>query len=403
MITINFFFILILLILSAFFSATEVAIFSLSKPAFRRLKERNPSAKRLNLIYKNPSFYLSAIVLGNTLVNIGLTSLITLSSVMLWHKIGIIFSIFLSLTLVLFLGEIFPKTIAIYNQEKVSLIGAGLLPLIGKIFYPLIKIIQIFIDVISKRFLKKRNILTEEEIKEAIELGEKRGILSEAEKDLINSVLEFKDTRVSEIMTPRIEVKALEWSWDKEKVIKFLKESKHSKFPVYKESLDNIVGIIYAKDIFLNKNLDWHIFLRNPLFVPESKKIGDLLKIFLKTNKQVAIVLDEYGGTSGILTLEDIEEEIFGEIYDEYEIPFKMIEKIDEDTFRVAGKTPIKTLNLELGLDLPQEEDTIAGLILSQLERIPHDKEKINFSNLEFIIERATPKRIVSVILKIKR
>jgi len=403
MITINFFLILILLILSAFFSATEVAIFSLSKPAFRRLKERNPSAKRLNLIYKNPSFYLSAIVLGNTLVNIGLTSLITLSSVMLWHKIGIIFSIFLSLTLVLFLGEIFPKTIAIYNQEKVSLIGAGLLPLIGKIFYPLIKIIQIFIDVISKRFLKKRNILTEEEIKEAIELGEKRGILSEAEKDLINSVLEFKDTRVSEIMTPRIEVKALEWSWSKEKVIKFLKESKHSKFPVYKESLDNIVGIIYAKDIFLNKNLDWHIFLRNPLFVPESKKIDDLLKIFLKTNKQVAIVLDEYGGTSGILTLEDIEEEIFGEIYDEYEIPFKMIEKIDEDTFRVAGKTPIKTLNLELGLDLPQEEDTIAGLILSQLERIPHDKEKINFSNLEFIIERATPKRIVSVILKIKR
>ena len=265
------------------------------------------------------------------------------------------------------------------------------------------RIIQKLVDAISRCFLKKRKSLTEEEIKKAIELGGKRGTISEAEKDLIYSVLEFKDTKVSEIMTPRIEVKALKWDLSQEEVLEYLRKTKHSKLPVYAESLDNIVGIIQAKDIFLNENLDWHIFLRNPLFVPESKKIDDLLKTFLETKKQIAIVLDEYGGTSGILTLEDIEEEIFGEIYDEFESPIKLIERVGEDTYRVSGKTPIKTLNLELGIDLPQKEDTLAGFILSHLEKIPHPQERFEINQREFIIERATPKRIISVILKLKK
>ncbi|OQX81676.1 MAG: hypothetical protein B6D56_01755 [Candidatus Omnitrophica bacterium 4484_70.1] len=394
--------ILFLLFFSAFFSSSEVAIFSLSKSAFRRLKGRFPAAKKLNIIYKNASFYLSTIVTANTLVNIALTSLLTLTLVNFFKEKGLVFSIFLSSLLILFLGEIFPKTMGIYRREKIALSSVKILLFISKIFYPFVRIIQIFVDTISRRFLKKRVSLTEEEIKKAIELGEKKGTISEAEKNLIYSVLEFKDTKVSEIMIPRIEVKALRWGLSQKEVLEYLRKTKHSKLPVYKDSLDNIVGIIHAKDIFLNENLDWHIFLRTPLFVPESKKIDDLLKTFLETKKQIAVVLDEYGGTSGILTLEDIEEEIFGEIYDEFESPIKLIEKLEEKTFRVAGKTPIKTLNLELGVDLPQKEDTLAGFILSHLEKIPHPQERFETDKWEFIIERATPKRIISVILKLK-
>ena len=394
--------ILFLLFFSAFFSSSEVAIFSLSKSAFRRLKGRFPAAKKLNIIYKNASFYLSTIVTANTLVNIALTSLLTLTLVNFFKEKGLVFSIFFSSLLILFLGEIFPKTMGIYRREKIALSSVKILLFISKIFYPFVRIIQIFVDTISRRFLKKRVSLTEEEIKKAIELGEKKGTISEAEKNLIYSVLEFKDTKVSEIMIPRIEVKALRWGLSQKEVLEYLRKTKHSKLPVYKDSLDNIVGIIHAKDIFLNENLDWHIFLRTPLFVPESKKIDDLLKTFLETKKQIAVVLDEYGGTSGILTLEDIEEEIFGEIYDEFESPIKLIEKLEEKTFRVAGKTPIKTLNLELGVDLPQKEDTLAGFILSHLEKIPHPQERFETDKWEFIIERATPKRIISVILKLK-
>ncbi len=395
--------ILLLLFFSAFFSSSEVAIFSLSKSAFRRLKEHFPAAKKLNIIYKNASFYLSTIVTANTLVNIALTSLLTLTLVNFFKEKGLIFSIFLSSLLILFLGEIFPKTIGIYKKEKIALFSVKIILFISKLFYPFVRIIQKLVDAISRCFLKKRKSLTEEEIKKAIELGGERGTISEAEKDLIYSVLEFKDTKVSEIMTPRIEVKALKWDLSQEEVLEYLRKTKHSKLPVYAESLDNIVGIIQAKDIFLNENLDWHIFLRNPLFVPESKKIDDLLKTFLETKKQIAIVLDEYGGTSGILTLEDIEEEIFGEIYDEFESPIKLIERVGEDTYRVSGKTPIKTLNLELGIDLPQKEDTLAGFILSHLEKIPHPQERFEINQREFIIERATPKRIISVILKLKK
>ncbi len=399
---INFILIVILVIFSAFFSGSETAIFSLSKSKFRKLKERYPRAKRLNVVFKRPSFYLSAIVFGNMLVNIALSSLIAYTFINIWGQKGFFLSLLFSLTLILFFGEIFPKTLAIYAQDKFSLVSASVLPIFARVFYPVLKLLGKVVDKVSSIFFKKIEELTEEEVKEAILIGESEGSITEAEKDLISSVLEFKDTWVSEIMVHRVEVKAIRWDYSQEEVLKILRRVKHSKFPVYRDSLDNIVGVIYAKDVFLNPQKDWHVFVRKPIFVPENKKIDDVLKIFLETKERIAIVIDEYGGTSGIVTLEDVEEEIFGEIYDEFESPEKPIEKVDEKIFRVSGKVPLKTLNLELKLNLPEDEDNLAGFILSLLERVPRPQEKILYKNIEFTIERATAKRIVSVILKIK-
>lgn len=400
----NIIFLVTFLLFSAFFSASETAIFSLKKADLRKLKEVHPPAKKLDTIFKNASFYLTTIVFGNMLVNIGLASLVTFIFVNLWGEKGVIFSIIFSGAVILFLGEVFPKTIAIYTQEKVSLFAVPVLIFMARVFYPLLRGIQRIVDAVSRRFFRgEKKQFGEEEIKEALFLGKKDGHITEAEEEMISYVLEFKDTWVSEIMTPRVEIRGINIESTQEEVLSFLKKVRHSKFPVYVNSLDNIVGIIYAKDIFLNPKNHWKDFIREPKLVPESKRIDDLLRLFLQQEERIAIVLDEYGGTAGLVTLEDIEEELFGEIYDEFEVPYNMIEKVEENSWRVYGKIPIKTLNLELELDLPEETDTLAGLILSHLERIPRAGEKFKFKEIEFTIERATARRVISVIIRLKR
>ena len=242
---------------------------------------------------------------------------------------------------------------------------------------------------------------TEEELKTAILLGKKEGAISEAEEEMISYLLKFKDTSASQIMTHRTYLKALDLEDPQEEIIKILKKERHSKFPVYKESLDNISGLLYSKDVFLNPDKDWRELLREPVFVPESKKIDDILTVLIKRNERIVIVLDEYGGTAGIVTFEDIVEEIFGEIYDEYELPEELVEKIGDKTYRVFGKTPIKTINLELDVNLSEEEDTIAGFLLSRLERIPEAGEKFKFEGLEFEIGKASRKRLLSIKIRI--
>jgi putative hemolysin len=392
------------MLLSAFFSASETAIFSLTKPKLRRLKEKYPSAKRLKVIFRKPSLFLTTIVFGNMLVNIGLASLSALTFVSLWGDKGIVPSILFSGLIILFLGEIFPKTLAVYRYERLSLLFSPMLIFITNLLYPILNFIQKIVDRLSHVFLRKeKKTLPEEEIKEALFLGKKEGQISEAEEEMITYVLEFKDTRATEVMTPRVDIEGIDIETGQEEVMKILKEEKHSKFPIYRESLDNIVGVVYAKDLFLNPEQNWRSFIRKPIFVPESRRIDDLLKVFLETGERIVIVLDEYGGTSGLVTLEDVKEEIFGEIYDEFETPSKMIENIDKNTFRVFGKIPIKILNLELELSLPEEMDTLAGFILSRLERIPHPGERFEYQGVEFTIERATARRVVSVVVKIKK
>lgn len=400
--------------LSAFFSASETAIFSLSDLRLRRMCERNPAAKTVKKLLKKPTRLLSAIVFGNLLVNIGLTAHLTIACDRIFSRNGLAISILLSGSLILFFGEIFPKTLAIYTAEKFSIFSSRILNIICKVFLPLIAFIEAVVERLSSLIIPKpRNkALSDEEFRSVLLLSRKEGQISEAEEDMISNVIEFKDTRASEILTARIDIEGIDSLMNQQDVLRFLREKKHSKFPVYEGSLDNITGILYAKDVFLNRGMDYHKFLRQPLFVPESKGIDDILKALLERKKRMAIVLDGYGGTEGLITVEDIVEEIFGEIYDEFEQPQAPLEKITKNAWRVYGKTALKTLNLEFALKIPEEEDTLAGFLLAQTERIPKAGERISFAaktasgfqkkNLEFIIERATARRIVSVLLEIK-
>lgn len=404
---------LFFIILSAFFSGSETAIFSLSNLKLRRIAEKYPKGKVVKNLLRRPTRLLSAIVFGNLLVNIGLSSLATATCVQIWGNKGFFIAVLASGTLILFLGEIFPKTIAIYAAERLSLSLSPILSVFSKVFYPFIIIIERIVEFFSSLIIRNpKKALNNEEFKAALFLSKKDGQISAQEEEMISYVLEFKDTQASEILTARIDIQGIDTNLGQKDVITLLRKKKHSKFPVFEGSLDNIVGILYAKDIFLEPDRDYHEFLHKPMFIPESKGIDDILKLFLETGERVAIVLDEYGGTEGLITAEDIIEEIFGEIYDEFESVQEPLEKIDERKYRVYGKTNVKTVNLELDLNLPGEEDTIAGFLLSQMENIPKPGDKLKFSakggsasggkGVEFTIERATARRIVSVILEIK-
>lgn len=406
---VNIFLFIIFIVLSAFFSGSETAIFSLSELKIRRISERYPKGKIVKNLLRRPTRLLSAIVFGNLLVNIGLVSLATTISVRIWGNNGLIVAVLVSGTLILFLGEIFPKTIAIYAAEKVSLSLSPILSVFSKVFYPFIIIIERIVEFFSSLIIRKpkQSALSDEEFKAALLMSKKDGQISAQEEEIISHVLEFKDTKASEILTARIDIQGIDTSMSQKDVIGFLSRKKHSKFPVYEGSLDNIIGVLYAKDIFLEPDRNYHDCLHRPMFIPESKGIDDILKLFLEKSGRMAIVLDEYGGTEGLITFEDIIEEIFGEIYDEFESIQEPLERIEAKKYRVYGKTNIKTVNLEMDLNLPEEEDTIAGLLLSQMEKIPKPGERVKFSALggksvEFTIERATARRIVSVILEVK-
>lgn len=399
----NSFLFIIFIILSAFFSAAETAIFSLSNLRLRRLGEKYPQGRVVKELMEKPTRLLSTVVFGNMLVNIGISSLATAIFVDSMGEKGVIFAVIFSLITVLFLGEIFPKTLAIYTAEKLSLVFSPVLSVFSRFFSLPVAIIEKIVAFVSFSFVRhaKKTVISSEELKTALVLSKEEGHISREEEEMISYVLKFKDTWVSEIITARIDIHGLDIKSSHEEVLKILRDTKHSKFPVYEKSLDNIVGILYAKDVFLNPDKDYHELLKTPILVPESKRIDDLLILLLEKNERIAVVLDEYGGTAGMVTFEDIAEEIFGEIYDEFETPKEPIEKITELIYRVYGKTPIKIVNLTLGLDLPEEENTLAGLLLAHMEKIPRAGESFNFQNVEFTVERATAKRIICVVIKI--
>tara|TARA_B100000315_G_scaffold259884_1_gene317848 strand:+ start:614 stop:1870 length:1257 start_codon:yes stop_codon:yes gene_type:complete len=404
---------IVFIFLSAFFSSSETAIFSLNNVKLRKLSQKYPQAKKVKTLLKKPTRLLSAIVFGNILVNIGLTSLSTTIFVKQLGPNGLFIAIALSGLVILFLGEIFPKTLAIYMAERLSLVVTPWISIFSKAFSPLIIVIERVVNYFSSFFIKKsrKTTLSDEEFKAVLTLSKKEGQITAQEEAMIGYVLEFKDTQASEILTARIDIKGIDISSSQAQVLNFLRKEKHSKIPVYEGSLDNIVGMLYAKDVFLKSDQDYHQLLRKPIFIPESKGIDDILKLFLYNNERLAVVLDEYGGCEGLITLEDIIEEIFGEIYDEFETVEEPLEKIVNQEWKVYGKTAIKTVNAKLGLEFPEDEDTIAGFILSQIERIPKTGEEFDFTvknsstakatKIHFKIQRATARRIVSLVLTI--
>ncbi len=396
---------IIMLFLSAFFSSSEIALISLNKLDVRHLLEkRRKGAGTIARLKKDPHRLLINIAIANNIVNIFAASFATAVSIKLFGSYGVGIATGVMTFLVLTFGEIIPKTLATRNAESIALSVAKPIYIIGIIITPLIK----FFDGITHLITKggKDEKVTEEEIKTLITMGEEEGAIEKVEKEMIHNIFTFNDIDAWEVMTPRTEILALDIKTEIKEVISTIKNTGFSRIPVYEDMIDNIKGILYVKDLlpYINHKkprIKLNEIIRPAFFIPRNKRIDNLLKEFQNRKNHMAIVVDEYGGIEGVVTLEDLLEEIIGEIYDEDDIIERPIRKIDNKTFLVKGSTELDLVNRKLKLHLKELEEstTIGGLILDTLGRIPKKGERINLNKAIAIIEKTEQQRIDEIRL----
>jgi CBS domain containing-hemolysin-like protein len=251
--------------------------------------------------------------------------------------------------------------------------------------------------------MKKEPTLTEEEFKTVMEVGHRHGVVGKSEKEMVVSILELTTTTAQEVMTPRMDIKAISDAWDRDKAVSFAKQIRHSKLPVYKDYYDNIFGVIFTRELFLEEAKTLTELIKPVMFVPETKKISDLIMEFYRQKAKIAIVVDEHGGTAGLVTLEDVLEEIFGEIHDGSVAIENLIELLGINSFRVIGKAPIYKVNDDCGLSIAQGDyDTLAGFLLYKFGKIPQEGERIEAAGAVFTIEKVLGRRIKSVLVEKK-
>ena len=415
----------ILILLNAYFAATEIAFISLNDAKIEKeAKEGNKKAKNILKMLKSPSKFLATIQIGITLAGFlssafasdafadilapALNNIMPFLSVEVWKGISIIvITIILSFFTLIF-GELVPKRIGMKNSEKVAFFSIGIIRAISILAAPFVKFLTIVTNAISKIFGVGENeeqTVTEEEIKMMIDQGKEKGTIEEGEKELLNNVFEFNDITVSEIMTHRKDIFAVDKNMSQEELLDEIsqEEYRYSRIPVYDETIDEIEGIIYVKDILKNikkKTFKIKNIMKEAYFVPQNKMIDDLFREMQKNKIQMAIVLDEYGGTSGLITMEDILDELVGDIYDEYDEIEEEYQKIDDNTYIISGSMPIYDVNKLLKVKIPEGDyDTLSGYLQEEMGRIPEDEENpvIETKEVTFKIEEYEDKRILKV------
>lgn len=398
----------ILLVLSGLFSASETALFSLSKMQLRRLKETKPAqCAIISQLLDSPRRTLNTILTGNMLVNVTTSALVTEVAIHLLGKKGLGVSFGLVTLLLLVFGEVTPKIFSISHAAEFACFIARPLYLFSKLIFPLRYVWSKIADSLSGRIIGRRYLrqpfLTEEEIRGLVSIGEKEGVVTKEEEQMIKTVFDFGERSVKEIMTPRVDMIAVDVNSDNLYLEKALKDSRYSNVPVYKDRIDNILGMIYAKEYLLAPRPDWQGLVKPVLFVPETKKIEELLLEFQSQKSYVAIATDEYGGTSGLVSIEDILEEIVGEIHDEYDSEEKLMVRIDQNTISVSGKTSLHDLNAELNAHFKAKDvQTVAGLIIHLFGRIPKSGESMGVRNYLFTVDDVRKHRIRKVMVRKK-
>ena len=414
----------VLILLNAYFAASEIAFISLNDAKIeKQAKEGNKKAKQIYKMLKNPSKFLATIQIGITLAGFlssafasdafadklapMLNNLLPMLGTDTWRTISIILITILLSFFTLVFGELVPKRLAMKYYEKVSFGTIGVIRGISFITAPFVKLLTFSTNVISKIFGVKENeeeIVTEEEIKMMIDEGEEKGTIDQEEKELLNNGFEFNDTTASEIMTPRIDIFALKISQDLYEVLDELDDYKYSRIPVYEDTIDNIKGIILIKDILKDlrdkKKINIKKLIKEVHFVPESVPIDKLFRQLQRNKMQMAIVIDEYGGTAGLVTMEDILEELVGNIFDEHDEEELEYELIDENTYMVNGNISIGDLEKIIGIEISDGDyETLSGYLLGKLEELPPEGEEtiIEDGKLTYKTEEYEDKRIKRV------
>jgi len=404
--------------LSAYFSGSESAFFSLTQGDIQALKDserRSNSEKRILRLLDKPRRLLMSILIGNTIVNVSAATIAALQTHYyivqgyITKQIGMFVEIVVVTLVLLIFIEVSPKIFAVSNPLRFSRRVSGSMVFVVGLLTPL----ALIFDKLTYRIIhflgikKEASFLHQDELKTLLHVGQEKGTLDQNEREMIHSIFEFRETTVKEVMIPRMDMVRIEKNTPLDELLALVKEKGHSRIPIYDEKVDNIVGILFVKDLLPymkgSKKVPNLIDLaRKAYFVPESKMIDELLREFQKDRTHMAIVVDEYGGTAGLITLEDVIEEIVGEIRDEYDKEKPLYQKVDEFTWLIEGKINIEEVNEALGLEIPDSEDyeSLGGFIFSLLGRIPNDKEEVRYKNLLLIVERVKGQRIQKVRLK---
>ena len=401
------------LILSAFFSSSEAAFLSLQRSRLSHLVNTNvPGAKRVSLMIANMERLLSTILLGNNLVNVAFSAVITIVSVKLVGEgpLGVAFATLLGTVLLLIFGEIIPKSVAVRKSEKISLLYARPLKILEITLFPAILALQ-WLSNMTQNLIGRddsEETVTEGEILSMIDMGEAEGTVEPAEAEMLENVFRFGDQQVREVMTPTPEIISIERGITLQEFLQKYMENTHTRFPVHKESRDDIVVIISAKDILrtlatrgIQENESVTDIVRDVYFVPETKHVSELFEELRRTGHQMAICLDEYGGIAGLVTIKRLTEVIVGKVGEEGESPEEEYSNIRPNLYQIEGGMDIEEANEEMELNLPEGDyETIAGFILSQLGEIPSVGDQFEYNNLLFRIQEMDRFRIESILIR---
>lgn len=410
---------------NAFFACTEIAMVSINKNKINLLAENgNKTAKLIKKVLAEPTNFLSTIQVAITLSGFFasasaatgfadiLSKRLTVFEISYTKELSIVIVTIILSYFTLVFGELVPKRIALHKAESISMFAIRPIYIIAKLTFPFIKLLSVSTNLVLRilgfKIDRMEEHVSEEEIKSLLEVGQLHGVFNKTEKDMITSVLSFDNKCAKEVMTPRTDTYMIDINTPLIEYLDELLNKKHSRVPVYDEDIDNIIGVLFIKDFILEarkkgfENVDVRSILRTPYFIPETKKIDVLFKEMQTARIFISIIIDEYGGFSGIVTMEDLIEEIVGSIEEEYENKEPKMTLVGENTYIVDGLFSLDTLNYQLGLDFHSDNyDTISGFIMGELERVPNEKEKIvlQYNNVILKVLSVKDKRIKKVKL----
>jgi putative hemolysin len=398
-----------LVLCSALLTGAEAAYFSLGRARLRRMASTNGKARPL---IERPNDLLVTLLVGITLINIGAAGIATLIGDSLFgsHYAFVVEVLGMVLIITTF-GEVLPMTIAVKYPEQFLRVVEGPVSWLAWLLTPVRGVLGVLTSLtvrLAGRGGPARPEMTEEELRTLVDVGTKEGVVERGEREMIHKVFELEDTLVRSLMVPRTDMFCLDIRTPISTILPALREQLHSRVPVFEGSIDVIVGILYTKDLLryvagLPADFDLRAHLHPPYFVPESKRADALLQEFQAKKLHLAIVVDEYGGTAGLVSLEDLLEELVGEIEDEYDEPERLIQRLDSTTYRVSGKLPVDELNAATGLAISNEAyDTVGGWVLDLFGRVPRKAERVETPEFVVTVEKVERTRVVEVLISLR-
>lgn len=407
------FILLVLLVfMSAFFSSSETALINMSKIRLKHLvKEKVKNADKLEKLYEDSNKLIGAILIGNNIVNVATSSIATIITTSRFSNAGLGISVGLTTLVILIFGEITPKNLALKNSESISLFVAPIILFLVRIFTPILFILNSISNLLSallgQRNDDKKPTITQDELKTIVDVSNQEGVLETDETEMIQNIFEFKDLTVDDIMIQRRDIVAISADMSYDEIIDVFKNRQLSRLPIYEDTIDDIIGVLYAKDLFFTEqskeDFDIKAVMREPVFVNEFVKISDFFKKMQQVKTHIAIVLDEYGGVAGIVTMEDLVESIVGDIYDEYDQQDEEVRKLKENIYVINGNSKLTEIQELLQVELVSKDyESLGGYLMDKMGKIPTQGDIYEDENFKFVISSMDKNRInkVKVIRK---